>query len=427
MKIVIDGKQIDAAPGATILDTARENGVYIPSLCYLKNINHPAACRVCLVEVSGQNALQCACSTKAAEGMEVVTDSPRIRLARRKSLELMCSDHKMDCTNCPRRGGCELRTLAKEYEVDENAYGIGRRKAMTDSSTPYLVRDNAKCVLCRRCVSACKEQGIGAISIDNRGGETTIGFAQPLSETDCVGCGACVAACPTGALSVRDGTKSVWKALLGRNKIRTAALVSPYVCQQIGKMFGEEKEQDNTGKTAAMLHRIGFDEIYLTGENVAVCPAWRTYLLKHNAAAAESLPADGQPWTKLAEAYRHEYQNENVHVTIITPCTAAKGLGNGPWDAAITTTELGEMWYRACVSSFTACEMWRTLPEEMFDRLPIEETDKKTYTDGLGKARELFAQGRLEGMNVLACPGGCLHGGGCPRPDSLVGREDEQK
>ena len=419
MNVIINGKQIEIQDGLTVLQAVKVAGVFIPTLCHLEKINEISACRVCLAEVNGK--LVPACSTAAAADMQIITDSERVRAARRRSLELICADHCMDCTDCPRGADCELRDLCREYEVDDQAFGIGRRKAITETSAPHLIRDNSKCILCRRCEATCRTvQGIGAIGVTGRGGETTVGFGLPLAETDCIHCGQCIAACPTGALSVRDATRQTWKAILSAEKKKTAAFVSPEVCRQLETIFGAATGEDCEGKTAAMLRRIGFSEVFLIGSGVSACPAWRNYLEKHHPELSDRLPRNGTPWERAAEEYRAGC-GKDVHITVITPCTAAKGVA-GEYDTALTGRELAAMWRRACVSSFTAVEIWKSLAPEPFDRVWPDEPDE-IAAEGIANAEALLAAGTLKSLNVLACPGGCSCGGGMTSESVLKEKE----
>ena len=413
MTVIIDGKTIETS-GGTILQNARENGIYIPTLCFLEKINEPAACRMCLVEVKGMKGLQTACTTSVRDGMEVVTDTPAIRQARKTNLEIIFADHITDCTECARGHDCELRELSMEYGADDRAYGEGNREAIVDSSSPFLIRDNSKCILCRRCVAVCKNvQGIGAIGVNFKGKSTRIGFLLPTAESGCIGCGQCVTVCPTGALSEADDTAKAWKAIFAKNT-SAVAVVSPYVCAQIGELFGEKAGTDCSGKTAAMLRKIGFEKVYLCGKDVELCPAWKTYLEKNHPEELDKQCGGATPWERFAEKYRADREGK-LHITAFTPCLAAKGT-EGSVDAALTTRELATMWKRACVSSFTAMSEWTKLQNESFDEAPFE-TEKKTYryfAEGLAAAEKLLSCGDLAGMTVLACPGGCAMGGGSP-------------
>ncbi len=419
MKLLINDKPVTVAEGTTILDAAAENGVRIPTLCHWAGRNSISACRICLVEVKGAKGPVPACSTQAAEGMEICTDTAWLRHLRKTALELLCANHRMECTECERGMNCELRDLCKEFEVDDNHFGVPFRESMTDESLPYLVRDNSKCVLCRRCESTCRViQGLDAIGVNLRGSRTNVGFGVPLSETECVGCGQCIAACPTAALTVKDDTKLVWRALLKREQ-RTIAIVSPYVCARIGELFGDAPGTDDTGRTAAMLRRIGFDELWLCGTKVEACPAWRKYLQKRHPELVNLLPSEGgTPWEKAGLDCRAE-EGKEAFITVITSCTALKGELPGWLDAAITVRELGAMWHRACVSSFTAVEVWQTLPKESFDKVvqKSDDLDSSDYLCGLAEAERRLSVGKLQGeelRKVLACPGGCAKGGGAP-------------
>ena len=433
MKINIDGKVIDASEGMNILQAAEENGIHIPTLCYLKEINCISVCRVCMVEADGK--LVPACSTAIREGMEIATNGLRSREARRKNLELICSDHIMDCTDCPRGVDCELRALCKEYEVNDRAYGLGRRSAMIDTSTPYLVRDNAKCILCRRCEAVCdKVQGIRAIAASNKGNETTIGFSLPLAETDCVGCGQCVAVCPTGALVPKDDTKKVWKAIFDKEKFVVAA-VSPSTYLRIGELFGEAPHTDCGKKLSEILRKIGFDAVFDMAdeenrrEKVMLlkassakgtvisgnCPAWRRYVERFHPELIDRLLIPSDWCSELTEHCKAKANNKEVFIVSIASCIADKGNGCKA-DAVLSTREVFEMIRRACVSNFTANQVWDKLQGEPFDNLPTRDEIPDTAirmlsVNGLIDAEKALKKlDNYELIQVHACPGGCING-----------------
>ena len=436
MRINIDGKAINAAEGMTILEAARENGIYIPTLCHLKDLNLISVCRVCMVEMNG--ALVPACSTKLWEGMNIVTDSEKVRVARRKNLELICSDHHMDCTDCPRGADCQLRALCKEYEVDDRAFGLGRRKAMTDASTPYLVRDNAKCILCRRCEAVCsKLQGIKAIAANNKGGETNIGFGLPLAETDCVGCGQCVAHCPTGALTPKDDTKKAWKAVFDKEKFVVAA-VSPSAYKRIGELFGETPGTDCGRKIAEIFRKIGFDAVYdldaaeewskqtmlAKAENGSIsgsCPAWRRYVEKNHPELLGKMVYPDDPIALISRHCCKRAGDKEVFIVRFSNCIASKTEDGAVLQ--LSTREAFEMIRRACVSSFTADKIWASLQGEDFDAMPLlpeiatcDSVIIKAY--GIAEAeRAMRCRESWDMLFVCACPGGCISGGGMPRGD----------
>ncbi len=435
MNFIIDGKSMHAAEGTSILEAARENGTHIPSLCYLKDLNCISVCRVCIVEANG--ALVPACSTAIAEGMEVNTDSEAVRSARRKSLELICSDHHMDCADCPRGADCELRALCKEYEVDDRAFGIGKRQAMTDGSTPYLVRDNAKCILCRRCEAICsKVQGVKAIAANNKGGRTNIGFGLPLNETDCVGCGQCVAVCPTGALIQKDDTKKAWKDIFDKEKY-VAAAVSPSAYMRIGELFGEAPDTDCGRKMAEIFRKMGFDAVFdlakaekwskqsmvakaANGSITASCPAWRRHIIKNHPELSDKLVYPEDPLALIRTACQEKAGERDVVIVRFSNCIAAKGDSKAY--IQLSTREAFEMIRRACVSSFTADKIWAGLSGEDFDPLPplpenYPEEARILEVSGMANGEKALADAaNYDLLLVQACPGGCMAGGGMPSP-----------
>ena len=240
--IKINGIEVSAPAGSTILEAARLAHIKIPTLCYLKEINEIGACRICVVEVKGAKSLVASCVYPINEGMEVWTNTPKVLESRKKTLQLLLSNHRKECLSCVRSGNCELQQLCRELKVDdENKYEGEMPEAMVDASAAHMIRDNSKCILCRRCTAVCENvQGIGVIGANGRGFSTYIGqaFDMGLADTSCVSCGQCIAVCPTGALTEKDCTDQVFEALADPTKhvfVQTApsvraALARSLVC-----------------------------------------------------------------------------------------------------------------------------------------------------------------------------------------------------
>ena len=250
----------------TVLEAAREAGIDIPTLCYLKDYSETGSCRMCVVEIVGARALQAACVYPVAEGLEVLTHSPKVKAARKSTLELLLSNHDRQCLTCVRNKNCELQTLSDELGITDIAYEGERNEYDIDDLSPSIVRDNNKCILCRRCVNVCKNvQTVGVIDATERGFKTKIAcaFDSPLAATACVNCGQCIAACPTGALREKDNTDEVWAALADDSKY-VVVQAAPAVRAALGEEFGLPIGTPVTGKMAAALRRLGFDSVFDT-------------------------------------------------------------------------------------------------------------------------------------------------------------------
>ena len=267
INLKINGIAVSVPEGTTILDAARKASIDIPTLCYLKEINEIGACRMCVVELKGSPKLATACVFPVSEGMEVITNSKRVFDARRTNLQLLLSNHRRECLSCIRSGSCELQKLCHDYAVDdEGKFDGAMTPANLDTSATHMVRDNSKCVLCRRCVAVCdKYQDAAVIGVNKRGFNTHIGcaFDKPLNTVACVECGQCIVACPTGALYEKDQTEEVWAALRDPEK-RVVVQTAPSVRAGLGECFGMPIGTNVEGKMAAALRRLGFDDVFDT-------------------------------------------------------------------------------------------------------------------------------------------------------------------
>ena len=401
--IKINGREISAPAGSTILEAARLADIEIPTLCFLKDINEIGACRMCVVEVKGARTLVTACVYPINEGMEIWTNTPRVIDSRRKTLQLLLSIHDRKCLSCVRSGNCEFQKLCREYKIDDEAKYDGERvKYELDTSAAHMVRDNNKCILCRRCVATCeKVQNIGVIGTNERGFYTSIGspFGMGLGETSCVSCGQCIAVCPTGALYEKDYTSEVFDAIADPDKY-VIVQAAPAVRAALGEAFGYPIGTDVEGKLAAALRRLGFDKVFDTNfsadltimeeanefiervQNGGVLPmitscspGWIKYCEHYFPDMTENLSSCKSPqqmFGAVAKSYYAEKMGipkENMVVVSVMPCTAKKfeigrddenGAGVPDVDISITTRELARMIERAGLK-------FDSLPDEEFD------------------------------------------------------------
>ena len=424
LNVKINGISVSVEKGSTILDAARAAGVEIPTLCFMKEKNEIGACRICVVEANEGRGFRIvtACVYPVSEGMEVLTNTEKIQKARRTTLELILSTHEKKCLSCVRSTNCELQKLCRDYGVEESAFEGFKPTYELDTSTPHLVRDNNKCVLCRRCVAACNEQYVGVIGANNRGIDTAIGtpFEVGLSNVPCISCGQCTVVCPTGALVEKDDTDKIWAALADPDK-HVVVQTAPSIRATLGECFGMPIGTNVEGKMVAALRRLGFDKIFDTdfaADLTIVEEANELVERIKNNGTLPMITSCSPGWVKFCEYYYPEmlahlstckspqqmagaviktYYADKMGIdpkdivsVSVMPCTAKKfeigredqsAAGVPDVDIAITTRELSRMIMRAGIS-FT------NLPDEEFDSPLGEDTGAAVIFGATGGVME---------------------------------------
>ena len=509
INLTIDNIPVTVPEGTTILEAARSTGIKIPTLCFLKEVNEIGACRICVVEVKGARSLVASCVYPVSEGMVVRTNTEKVRHSRRLTLELILSNHRMDCLTCARNAHCELRQLASDLGIDAVRYANDNMLPRIENTALHLVRDNSKCILCRRCVSTCRKlQEVGVIGPNERGFNTHIGcaFDRDLNEVDCVSCGQCIVSCPTGALYEQTSIPEVMAALNDPTK-HVVVGPAPSVRVTLGESFGMPIGTNVEGKMVTALRRLGFDKVFDvdTAADVTIMeegteflhrlseggalplitscsPGWIRYCEQHYPEFIPNLSSCKSPQQMFGALVKSYYAEKtgidpkDIYVVSIMPCTAKKyevkrpeqEMANGcmPVDASLTTRELARMITEAGM-------MFDHLPEGEFDPMlglstgasvifgatggvmeaalrtvvakvtgdemgPLEfhevrgiegikeavyelpgKTVRVCVASGLSNAKKVLdsiksGEAQYDFIEFMACPGGCINGGGQP-------------
>ncbi len=515
--LTIDGQEVKVNKNTTVLQAAKQVGIDIPTLCFLKEINAAGDCRMCIVEIEGRRGYSPSCITVAEEGMVVHTNTPAVVDARRTILDLILSNHPQDCLTCIRSGNCELQALANKYNISKIKYEGERIEYEKDDKSPSIVRDTNKCILCRRCISTCKNvQGIGAIDCANRGFESCVSTVgnNSLNDVNCTLCGQCIQACPTGALHEKEEIDDVWKKIKDPDTF-VIAQTAPAVRAGLGEEFGYPIGTSVTGKMVTALKRLGFDKVFDTNtgadftimeeatefvkrfkENdnlpmITSCsPGWVRFieanypdLLPH----LSSCKSPHQMFGAILKSYYAEKENidpKKMYVVSVMPCVAKKFEKSRPEmevdglrdvDAVITTRELARMIKQGNIE-FTDLEdsefddpmgeatgagaifgttggvmeaALRTaqdiLTGENLEKIDFEAVRggagikratvniagkelKIVAASGLSNARKILdeinsGKADYQFIEIMACPGGCIMGGGQPIKSSKIRSE----
>ena len=402
VNIKINGMPLSVPAGSTILEAARYAGINIPTLCWMKDLNEIGACRICVVEVVRAKTLVTACVYPVNEGMEIYTNSPRVMKARKMPLELMLSTHDKKCLSCVRSENCELQKLCRDYGVEDvDAFEGENPQSPLDETTLHMVRDNNKCILCRRCVAACEDQFVGVIGPNGRGFDTHIGcaFEKDLGDVACVSCGQCIVNCPTGALREKDQIDEVVAAIADPKK-HVVVQTAPSVRAALGEEFGMPIGTNVEGKMVAALRRLGFDKVFDTdfGADMTIMEEAHEFIDRvQNGGVLPLITSCSPGWIKFCEFYypellpnlssckspqqmqgaliktwyaeTHNIDPKDIVSVSVMPCTAKKfeisrddenAAGVPDVDVVLTVRELARMIKRANIDL-------TMLPDEKFD------------------------------------------------------------
>ena len=434
VNIKINNMPLSVPKGISILEAARTAGIEIPTLCYLKKINEIGACRICMVEVKGARSLVTACVYPVNEGMEIFTNTERVRKSRKMTLELILSTHDRKCLSCVRSGTCELQQLCKEFGVDDEGRFDGANPVHEyDDSAIHMIRDNGKCILCRRCVAACQAQHISVIGANARGFDTHIGsaFERPLDSVACVSCGQCIVNCPTGAIYEKDDTAKVLEAINDPEKF-VVVHTAPSIRVTLGECFGMHIGTNVQGKMVAALRRLGFDMVFDTdfGADLTIVEEANEFLGRvQNGGVLPMITSCSPGWIKYCEHYYPDMLDhlstckspqqmsgaiiktwyaekmgidpKDIVVVGIMPCAAKKfetkrddqaASGYPDVDYSLTTRELGRMIESAGI-------YFKHLPDEEFDNPLGDSTGAAVIFGATGGVMEAALRTAVEKLS----------------------------
>ncbi len=459
LNIKINGKDYQVEKNTTILEACHKFGIKIPTLCFLKEINEIGACRMCLCEVKGARSLVAACVYPIdREGTEIFTNTPQIQKYRKMNLELLLSNHDKKCLSCPRSNNCELQQLCLEYGVDEKAFEGEETKYEEDKSTLHLVRNNNKCILCRRCVAACKNQYVSVIGANNRGFDTQIScaFEQDLNSVSCVSCGQCTVVCPTGALVERDDTDKVFAAIADPTK-HVVVHTAPSIRATLGECFDMPIGTNVTGKMVAALKMLGFDRVFDTnfGADLTIMEEGTEFIQRvQNGGVLPMITSCSPGWVKFCEHYypikrddqgRDGMQDNDISITTRELAKMIKragiqftqledadfdpimGIGTGAGTIFGATGGVMEAALRTVADKLTGEDLKQIDYNEVRGTDDIKEATyevagmkvKVAVASGLKNAAVILDKIRAgeadyQFVEIMCCPGGCVNGGGQP-------------
>lgn len=501
--MIIDNIPVEINGEKNILELIRKAGIELPTFCYNSELSVYGACRMCMVE-DKRGRMQAACSTPPQAGMEICTNTPRLRKYRKNILELLLANHCRDCTTCEKSEHCKLQDLAKRFKIKKVRFKNTSINKKIDNSSVCIVRNRSKCILCGDCVRVCEEvQNVGAIDFVKRGSNMTVttAFDEPIANSNCVGCGQCAAVCPTGAIVVKDDTAKLWEALSDKNT-KVVAQIAPAVRVGLNEELGQENGKNEMGKIVSALRRMGFDDVFdsstaadLTvleetaeftsrlekNENLPLftscCSGWINYAENTHPELMKNISTCKSPMEMFASVLKEHYKNDDKKVVVVAvmPCTAKKyeakreefsKNGVPDVDYVITTQELISMIRQAGIvfselepeavdmpfdlssgagvifgvtGGVTEAVIRKVLADKsnaelrsiVFDGVRgMEGTKEASITigdreikiaivSGLRNAENLIqkiqsGESKYDFVEVMACPGGCISGGGQP-------------